>query len=466
MQLSLTVEETNKLRIQVGLIPIPIEGKDAEHGVEGGIKAQGGSAYTTKVVDFSSNESDKKFDSLRKSLSKAKNDLLKEKYISRGGILDRISTDENRDEKEWLSGVGKKVHKKKRLRFKKKEEVNVGDSDTEGLNVAHNSREFKEYLEKGGEVVLTLKDKSVNDESADEDELENPELAEKQRIRQSLKERSKGRSMDLGDEEQPSSSFKLGASDGLNGDESTEHLEQPKSKLKRKLIIFDDSDDDDDELVPKSDYSKPKKIKKIKRSDRDDNEKRRKRRDNFALGKEAFKKIELVNEDLENEDSHELNSFMSATRKTRQEGREIVKNVSELVPTASSEERAEESDDGLVVDEDLEFLSRIDTRPSDGDERGEKEIWDVEDEPEGEQNPKSSAHIERIGKILNDAETSNSGSLGISAALKLFESEGSDKSGKSANGINLVYTDDNGKVLSPKEAYKYLSHKFHGFKKR
>ncbi|QPG77019.1 hypothetical protein FOA43_004416 [Brettanomyces nanus] len=462
MRISLSVEETNKLRAQVGLCPIPVEGEKLEIQYESqkplavnmrkdedgcysisveetnklreqiglGLISIGG--YLTENVGGKESESGKKAGRLRANLLKAKNELKKEKYLSRGGILDRIGDD--KDEHDWLTRLGEreKGKGKKKLRFKgksKKEET------ADELSFAHNDEK--------GEVILTLKDKLINGESADEDELENIEMVEKERIREAMKNRTQGRMIDLEDEEDGSSN--------MGGKKVNQ-----ESNSKRKLIVLkDDSDDNEDSsgIIKRSDF------KRIKRVREDGN--KFKRTDRFTVDKEAFKKIRIVNEDMEKEDNLELNSFMSATRKRRLEKR-LESRRKEISAEESNVELIKNS---LVIDEDADFLDRLDSI----NKGGEVELKDrTQSRNSTSEDSKgfSSAVLERVSTILDDS-SSNSQSMGVSSVLKLLKNEeqASGKPKDPSNGISLVYTDDKGKVLSTKEAYKYLSHKFHGYRK-
>lgn len=150
---------------------------------------------------------------------------------------------------------------------------------------------------------------------------------------------------------------------------------------------------------------------------------------------------------MNEQDNEELENFISATRK---------KNVNKFKAGSQNEvENHEEviDNNNMIVDENLEFLEKFKPKP-----KGEV----IEEQKNSES---SHTFVEpiintRYENILNDNAIPT---YGISNMLKLLEDE---KDKNKTNDVRLTYTDDNGRELSTKEAYKYLSHKFHGSNKK
>lgn len=329
MRLSLSVEETNRLREQVGLRPIPLEDD----------------TVPSEVVVKGPSKTDVKVKKLKASMAKTQDKLEKERFNARGGILDRTET---ATESDWIDDVGKSKTDK-RLKFKRKE---------------------KPKIEKPEQVPAT----DTADSTIIEEEYESAQ----------------------------------------------------ETPIKRKLVILDDFEDDFDDDLARSDYHKPKKLKKRKRVGQSVT-----KTESFNISKDTIKKIELVNEDLD-DDTEDLHKFMAATRQGTLSRR--------------PKPRETESSDGVVIDESTVFLDRFEVHKR-------KEAPTVVNASVAHEAPRAGA-AERIGAILEAPDTS----LGISSALKMLEDE------PRSNGVNLVYKDDNGKVLTSKEAYKYMSRKFHGYK--
>ncbi|GME70202.1 unnamed protein product [Ambrosiozyma monospora] len=466
---SLSIEETNKLRAQVGLLLIPLEdGRDDKQAKEI-------NEYNNYENLQSSKHKNDKINDLKQRLDDTKDSLKKKKLMESGTLLDRIEDQKTDD--DWLKSLGKTTHKKKekkkRSTLKKKEDVPADNDDLEGLNIKHDKGNFEELLGNGNDVVLTLKDKGVLDEGDSEDELENLKLKEEFKIQETLKERFKQKKVDT-ESEFRNSGFDM-AGDGkiregsfglkeVQNRKASEPKSEGQENKKRKLVVFENDDDSDDE--PASDYERvsKKKFKKLKKT-----MSQRVKRDS-EITKKELKKVELINEDLENEDNADLSSFIDATRRKKQKTRKPVE-ISPHEDEETESENFETKNSGIVISEELDFISAI--KADDHDDSKASQVLinkkhDISEKEIKNKSPETEHPSNLTGFLYDDPASKMTTSLGLSDTLKLLKSKEkpADKSSTDKKLIKITYRDDEGNVLDTKSAFKYQSHKFHGFKKR
>ncbi|KAG7812126.1 hypothetical protein KL921_001358 [Ogataea angusta] len=432
MEVSLSVEETNQLRAKLGLPLISTSDKPSikeKKGIPLGetnkIRSQLGLPLITSEKADNDPEYEnyrkledermkqKQLDELQQRLSKTKSDLQRRKLESGETLLARLDKEEINDD-EWLAKVGTSQEKK----VSRKRKATSEDDDLQGVSVAHNKEDYAELLGESEEVVLTLKDKSVFDE--DKDELENYELAKRRRVKEFLEGQVKEKKIE--DNKEQDNGFKIG--------------EKIIPRKQTKMLVSLDFDDDEQDSQP-SDYSAPV-IKKLK------SKVRNKRNDKEELKEANFQQLKLINEDLEKEDDIELNKFLAASRRQRQESRPIV----------IEENHQEEG--GVVLDEDADFLEKLNGSNTIEEPKKVQKVGDATQSKAG------LTHVSEKLAVLHDEVDAN---MGLSRTLKLLKDRSELAPNSNASNVNLVYRDDKGRVLNQKEAYKYLSHRFHGHKK-
>ncbi|KAG7894178.1 hypothetical protein OGATHE_000916 [Ogataea polymorpha] len=432
MEVSLSVEETNQLRAKLGLPLISTNDRssgdkredndlDETNKIRSHLglplitseKADNDPEYENYRRAEDERRKQKQLDELQQRIAKIKSDLHRRKLESGETLLARLDKEENTDD-EWLAKLGTS----QQVKVARKRKAKLEDDDLQGVSVAHSKEDYAELLGESQEVVFTLKDRSVFEE--EEDQLESHDLANRRRVKEFL-------------------------GNQVNGDKDSDNKEQdnvfrlgekiiPKKQTK-KLVSLDL--DDDEQESQSSDYNAPV-IKRLK------SKVRNKRSDKEELKEANFQRLKLINEDLEKEDDIELNKFLSASRQQRQQSR----------PIAIEERQQEEG--AVVLDEDADFLEKLN-----GDDTVEKteKVEDVADTTE----PSSSlTHVSEKLAVLHDEVDAN---MGLSRTLKLLKDRAELTSRSDGSKINLVYRDDKGRVLNQKEAYKYLSHRFHGHKK-
>ncbi|WVO14290.1 hypothetical protein L204_101922 [Cryptococcus depauperatus] len=173
-QESLSLEETNKVRVSLGLAPIgaaPAEGEEVPEDKD----AIAEENYAKRRQDMKREKEEKE---VREKIEKARNKSALNAKL-RGTTLADPGKDDNLDAKAWI----KKQKKGEKRRAKEFAEMNAreleernnliyGEEDLAGIRVGHDVEDFEE----GEDVILTLKDSKVLDEG--EDELQNVNMTE------------------------------------------------------------------------------------------------------------------------------------------------------------------------------------------------------------------------------------------------------------------------------------------------
>ncbi|KAL1412710.1 hypothetical protein Q8F55_000457 [Vanrija albida] len=174
-QETLTLEETNKVRISLGLAPI---GGDDD--------AAGGEPEPTQEdiaeANFAQRRADeraaKKEKETREQIERVKNQRALNKKLQ-GSTLGDTTKDDKLSASSWIKAQKKRAsrHEKdlaaKRLReMEEADRVAYDEADLVGIKVAHDADAFEE----GQDVILTLKDSRILE--GDEDELQNVNIAD------------------------------------------------------------------------------------------------------------------------------------------------------------------------------------------------------------------------------------------------------------------------------------------------
>ncbi|BGP15980.1 hypothetical protein JCM10213_004797 [Rhodosporidiobolus nylandii] len=203
---SLSLEETNKIRISLGLKPIADPNAGAKEGdqpaLEGDALAEDNFA---KRREAELREKDAQ--ALKERIDKARNQKDRaRKLVGRGlGVADedeeKVKQEaEGDDTKAWVKKQKKRAKELAEKRAREQEEADrlaeeeekarasaYGEDDLKGLKVAHGADAFEE----GEEAVLTLKDSRILDD--EDDELHNVNLTENAKHAHALELKKKGR---------------------------------------------------------------------------------------------------------------------------------------------------------------------------------------------------------------------------------------------------------------------------------
>ncbi|KAF1991403.1 hypothetical protein K402DRAFT_367953 [Aulographum hederae CBS 113979] len=197
------LEEANRIRVSLGMQPLPVPGaapvsgpifKEADDGEEPASTIESRSAQG--FDNWQKLEAEKaakakraaKKEAIRKEVEKA----ARFAKLEGKGLADS-EEEEELDALTWLKQQKKRQRKLEKERAKreaaeeaerKKQQVDYTAADLAGVKVGHELGEFDD-----GEQILTLKDTAVD--VSDEDELENADLREKERREERLKLKKK-----------------------------------------------------------------------------------------------------------------------------------------------------------------------------------------------------------------------------------------------------------------------------------
>lgn len=458
MSLILSVDDTNKLREKVGLKPIPVpEKKNLQPSI---------SKDETKIVELTISETNElrkklglklipdedslldeesrnyqklkdeeynkqRIEQVRSEISKTKSELKSSDMLRKGGLLDRVSSNSSvMDFDSWLDKVGAEVKVKaksiKKLSFKKEK---TSETSMENAPIEANSSDLT------GGKVLTAKDVNVLSENENE-EFENKQETVENEILKSLDEKkSKGKLVPFND---------------------ANHEVEKESKKRKLESLHEALQDEIDSTVLEEekinnilrrDVSKFKKPKKSK-----GNNEKRKRVFSTALEDREFKPVILSVDDEEKGDN-DLENLLNMTRVKSLKSRRF-----------EYDNAPEDSNKNTFIDENIEFLNRVHLEKKEPQVETEPIRPNVQDTAETETN---SFTRTRYVDILNSDEKTKNPSYGVSDLLDVIKLKTStSKISKDPDDINIVYTDDDGRRLDQKEAFKYLSRKFHGSKKK
>lgn len=159
---SLSLEDTNKLRIKLGLRPIPEPGED---GADSTGSAPAPDSEEQAVANWKAKYEQERLlsdaEAARKRIQKSKERIERLKYLEGKGLGD-ADEDDDGDIKKWIKKSKKKF--KITVPADEEEEEQVKEytaSDLRGLKVGHDLAD----LDGQEEVILTLKDSNVLDDA-------------------------------------------------------------------------------------------------------------------------------------------------------------------------------------------------------------------------------------------------------------------------------------------------------------
>lgn len=202
---ALSIEQNNKIRVALGLKPLPVPGADATTSSTSKEPSSGedeaGSTLESRQAQASENWQKLKAEADAKRKREERNAAIKKaRDLARlNAKLEGKSLGEmdgaDLDTKSWLAQhkkLQKKVEKERARKLAEElaERERVAEhtaADLAGVKVAHDLADFEE----GGEQILTLKDTTVDQNEEEGDELENIELREKEKLKEKLELKKK-----------------------------------------------------------------------------------------------------------------------------------------------------------------------------------------------------------------------------------------------------------------------------------
>lgn len=513
-EISLSIEETNKLRIQLGLKPIPSYGSETNNEL-------------SQKISFI--KEDKIF-SLRNRLSK---------------INQRINRNKPNDNKDWLNQVGKggqiRQDKVKVQQYSEDEENNdTFDTKNEDLPIMQISHDINN-LSKGCDnktIFLTLKDRDIingdDTDGEDVDILENEDLTIEEETEKNLKLKKMNKirrrnkmtlqvsSMDINtleNDKEPFSKHTIKNTVIVGGiiqsDKNRElmasksqTLEDEKGKIR---VIFNSDNEEEEEMT---DFKRVK----IKRRKRKNNEQSSNRKRKKIEIPQYMSFVQLNEEEKENGDElNELNETINIipqrqghieTNKPNKDENEIMKTIKreqierqERIKSINRIEKIHRQ--GLTIDENSTFFDLLNTNIVTNHNLNRNETRDInknlEDNSIEEKLDKSSTINEPLISERKESKPKVDFYDGIASTLNFLKDQNmlalpkrepdtsvnstrnelpnidnKSNGNKQSNDnidlnnynpvIKLEYKDAQGNLLTTKEAYKKLSQKFHSTK--
>lgn len=463
---SLSVEETNKIRIQLGLKPIVIEDT----------KQKTSENEETEQPQFISK--DKVF-LFRQRVSKLKDKL-----------EPTSSTDNNND---WLNGISKnRGTRKKQISIKNDE--NMDDVDLPILNVSQDITKFANNKN----LILTLKETEITD-SMDNDTIEHEKSALENDIKKNLKLRTMNKdrkrkklqldvsSKDIEEDEkvkhresEVNNVLIVGSTTNLNNEKELHNavLTNQDGKIK---AVFNDSEEGGDSDV--GDY-KPIKIKKRKKIKEHSHNRRK------ITAPTEMRKVILTNLEESDIEGDELFNIRPVRKGEIHENTNKVDSRNEDYKENDKLERSKElhklRNVGMVIDENTAFFDalqsnillskheevvNVQNEPYSSSETHLDNMKSKEEGAENVTNEKSNVDFFRglasTVNLLKDYQKT----LPVQEQKNVLKDSDDEESPKKIvdlkeynPDVQLNYKDKKGNTLTTKEAYKLLSQKFHGTK--
>ncbi len=202
---SISIEETNKIRVAIGLKPLPVPGggptfKEVKNAVASSEEEDVGSTLESRQEQGYDNWKKLQHEAEAKARREAKNEAIKKardaarrftKLEGKGlGEADEVT---EVDTKTWLIQQKKRQKKLEKARKLEKElaereqPADYNPKDLAGVKVGHELRDFED----GEEQVLTLKDTTIDENEEEGDELENISLREREKLGEKLELKKK-----------------------------------------------------------------------------------------------------------------------------------------------------------------------------------------------------------------------------------------------------------------------------------
>ena len=399
------IEETNKIRVSLGMAPLPVPGaapdtsddsgsdSESEKEPESTVESRQAQSYDNYSKLQQAEAAKKKREQKAAAVRKARENAQRLAKLDGEGLAD--AKDGDVDAKSWL--MGQKKRQKKIDKARKLEEelaaaeaeaaaaVKYTSKDLAGIKVAHDTTNFKD----GEDQVLTLKDTNIGaGDDDEEDELENFELREQEKLenRLDLKKKKPGYNPnddDEGggilaqyDEEINGKKQKKFTLDSIgNFGEIADILGKPVEKKEQaENVSLDDIVDN----TVSSDYLAPAeiKVKKPKKSkkNRGSRKKQADEDDIFPIdtagasgdamqldtAQEAPTRKRKVEDDLEDDDDLQASLAMQRRNALKKRKKQRPEDLAKQLKEQEDEQpKQEPNDGGLVIGEISEFVSGL-----------------------------------------------------------------------------------------------------------
>ncbi|QEL63380.1 hypothetical protein CJJ09_005581 [Candidozyma auris] len=332
-EISLSVEETNKLRAQLGLKLLPVE-KDLRKNHEGEVVKS----------ELSLEETNK----LRASLGLRPIVRETEEKISSGGDHG-TSKEEKGHDPDWLNKVGKNNQRDQNVTAVAKQ---TEDADQPDLEVAHSTSALRDL--KDGEV-FTLEDQSILDDGRER--ISNEKISKAEKLRRDEREKAKAAILKFGarfdyeeEEDEEPEEFAQVIGSTIEMKDVSKSVKPEKNDVTDAGALFDDLDED-----------RPVKMKKFKKKMPKKNKGQAKKRvleDDHVTDVQPMVTVELKLD--EGDEEEDIDLILAQNRQKRQKKRKHLtpEQIAQEIQSHKRIDRIERSN-GIVFDDTAEFLNSI-----------------------------------------------------------------------------------------------------------
>ncbi|KAL6855167.1 hypothetical protein ACO1O0_006305 [Amphichorda felina] len=410
-----TIEETNRIRVSLGMKPLPVPGEapkpaetngsDSEEEPASTVETRQAQSYANYQKAMEAGAANKRREEKVAAIRKARDQAQRLAKLEGEGLGESKDSGDL-DAKAWL--MGQKKRQKNIDKARKLEEelaaaeaaaaaaVQYTSKDLAGINVAHDTSAFLD----GDDQVLTLKDTTIDENEEEGDVLENINLRDQEKLVDRLDLKKKRPGYDPNDDDadggilaqyddeihgKKSKKFTLDA--GGSFAELADILDQPAGKgPKAQNVSLDDIVGD---APISSDYLAPSEIK-IKKPKKKKNKGMRKKQvdeddifpadtavtDNQAMDVDTkepapSKKRKAVEDDFV--DDEDLQASLAIQRKNALKKRKKTRpeDIAKLLKEQDDEAAQEDGngqEGGLVIGEISEFVSGL-SKPDEDEER-------------------------------------------------------------------------------------------------
>ncbi|KAG6013542.1 hypothetical protein E4U54_006585 [Claviceps lovelessii] len=431
-----TIEETNRIRVSLGMKPLPVPGATPTAQPDRSSRSDGEEAASTlesrQAESYENYKKHQDAEAARKkreeraaAIRKARDEAQRFAVLE-GKTLADADEKVDVDAKSWLMGQKKRQKKIDKLR-KLEEELAAAEAaaaaavqytskDLAGIKVAHDTSQFLD----GQDQVLTLKDTTIDENEEEGDELENLDMREDEKLSQrlDLQKKRHGYNPNDDDEEQQRGILsqydeeiygKKGKKFTLDGSgtiaELADILGEPAQKANNASVNLDDIIGD---APVSSDYLAPSEIKIKKPKKKKSKSTRQKQYDDddiFPLepapadsnameidSREATSKKRKIESDTFVDDD-DLQASLSLQRKIALKKRkkvnalDLAKQLKEEEQDGGQVENEEQNHGGLIIGEISEFVANLSKRDDEEERKHKRTRTQTRSPPPTEDHP-------------------------------------------------------------------------------
>ncbi|KAG5983411.1 hypothetical protein E4U55_008261 [Claviceps digitariae] len=431
-----TIEETNRIRVSLGMKPLPVPGatptarpdkssRSDDEEAASTLESRQAESYENYKKHQDAEAAKKKREERAAAIRKARDEAQRFAVLE-GKTLGDADDKGDVDAKSWLMGQKKRQKKIDKLR-KLEEELAAAEAaaaaavqytskDLAGIKVAHDTSQFLD----GQDQVLTLKDTTIDENEEEGDELENLDMREDEKLSQRLDLKKKRHGYNPNDddgEEQKGilSQYdeeifgKKGKKFTLDGSgtiaELADILGEPAQRANNASVNLDDIIGD---APVSSDYLAPSEIKIKKPKKKKSKSTRRKQYDDddiFPLepapadssamevdsDETTSKKRKIESDTFVDDDdlqaSLSLQRRMALKKRKKVNAVDLAKQLKQEDEDDGQVENEEQNHGGLVIGEISEFVSNLSKRDDEEERKHKRTRTQTRSPPPTEDHP-------------------------------------------------------------------------------